>query len=71
MLKQFNKIITYFFYGRMLSRIFSVMITYSTFNTFVSIVDHIPPISEVLNGDTKIVTEFKRNEDGKLLKVGP
>ncbi|KAJ7377415.1 Eukaryotic translation initiation factor 3 subunit G [Desmophyllum pertusum] len=31
--------------------------------------DHIPPISEVLNGDTKIVTEFKRNEDGKLLKI--
>ena len=31
--------------------------------------DHIPPISEVISGDTKIVTEFKRNEEGKLLKV--
>jgi len=31
--------------------------------------DHIPPVSEVINGDTKIVTEFKRNEEGKLLKI--
>lgn len=32
-------------------------------------VDHIPPPTEVINGETKIVTEFKRNEEGKLLKV--
>ncbi|XP_027056572.1 eukaryotic translation initiation factor 3 subunit G-like [Pocillopora verrucosa] len=31
--------------------------------------DHIPPPTEVINGDTKIVTEFKRNEEGKLLKI--
>ena len=31
--------------------------------------DHLPPISEVIKGDTKVVTEFKRNEEGKLLKV--
>lgn len=31
--------------------------------------DHIPPATEVINGDTKIVTEFKRNEEGKLLKI--
>ena len=41
----------------------------SLLNVFIA--DHIPPISEVINGDTKIVTEFKRNEEGKLLKVRP
>ena len=35
----------------------------------VFLLDHLPPISEVINGDTKVVTEFKRNEEGKLLKV--
>lgn len=46
-----------------------VITSTSLLNAFIA--DHIPPISEVINGDTKIVTEFKRNEEGKLLKVRP
>lgn len=31
----------------------------------------VPTATEVLDGDTKIVTEYKRSDDGKLVKVRP
>ena len=68
-IKPTKKIYLFFYSDSMFSSLNAVTVFLSQLMCDNCFVDHIPPPTEVINGDTKIVTEFKRNEEGKLLKV--
>ena len=68
-IKPTKKIYVFFYSDSMFSSLKAVTVFLSQLMCDNCFVDHIPPPTEVINGDTKIVTEFKRNEEGKLLKV--
>ena len=68
-IKPTKKIYLFFYSDSMFSSLKAVTVFLSQLMCDNCFVDHIPPPTEVINGDTKIVTEFKRNEEGKLLKV--
>ena len=68
-IKPTKKIYLFFYSDSMFSSLKAVTVFLSQIMCDNCFVDHIPPPTEVINGDTKIVTEFKRNEEGKLLKV--
>lgn len=68
-IKPTKEIYVFFYSDSMFSSLKAVTVFLSQLMCDNCFVDHIPPPTEVINGDTKIVTEFKRNEEGKLLKV--